>query len=274
LDNQWDSDVAKENIEKAVSKLNLNIEHCRVDWTEFKDLQLAFLKASVPDLEIPTDHAIISLFYNAAIERKIKYFISGINLVTESHLPAAWSKGHRDWKYIKSIHKMYGTIPLKTYPHHTVTDLAYYKLLLRLNTIPILNYMDYNKQNAMETLEKELGWQQYGGKHYESIYTRFVQGYILPKKFGYDKRRVHFSSLICSGQINRNMALAEMEKDPYPSQELLENDIRMFKEKLGLSDGKYNQLLSLPNKNFWDYPSYEKSWFFRTGRKLYLRVKQ
>lgn len=273
LDNEWDSEVAQQNIEKTVSKLDLHIEHCRVDWTEFKDLQLAFLKASVPDLEIPTDHAIVSLFYKAAKEWGIKYFISGSNLATESHLPAAWSTGHRDWKYIENIHKMYGTVPLKSYPHHTVTDLVHYKLILRLNTINILNYMDYNKEKAMETLEKELGWQQYGGKHYESIYTRFVQGYILPTKFGYDKRRQHLSTLICSGQIDRNAALAEMEKNPYPSEELLETDIKVFKDKLGLTDQEYASLLSLPNQSFWDYPSYEKSWAFRAGRSLYLKLK-
>lgn len=273
LDNEWDSEVAEHNIEKTISKLNLHIEHCRVDWREFKDLQLSYLKASVPDLEIPTDHAILSLFYIAAKEQGIKYFISGSNLATESHLPVAWSTGHRDWKYINSIHKMYGTVPLKHYPHHTITDLAYYKLVLRLNTVNILNYMDYNKKSAMETLEKELGWQQYGGKHYESIYTRFVQGYILPTKFGYDKRRQHLSTLICSGQIDRSAALAEMEKSPYPSKELLEKDIRVFKEKLGLNEQQYNELLSLPNKSFWDYPSYEKSWAFRAGRVLYLNLK-
>jgi len=273
LDNEWDSEIAKQNINKTVSKLDLNIEHCKVEWSEFKDLQLAFLKASVPDLEIPTDHAILSLFYKAAKERGIKYFISGSNLATESHLPAAWSTGHRDWKYIKSIHNMFGSIPLRNYPHHTLTDLIYYKLVLRLHTINILNYMDYNKQEAMATLERELGWQYYGGKHYESIYTRFVQGYILPTKFGYDKRRQHLSTLICSGQIDRNTALSEMEKSPYPSEELLHNDMKIFKEKLGLTDQEYNDLLSLPNKSFEDYPSYEKSWAFRAGRYIYLNFK-
>lgn len=270
LDNAWDSEAAKLNIEKTVSKLKLHIEHYRIDWREFKDLQLSFLNASVPDLEIPTDHAIGSLFYRSAKEKGIRYFISGSNLATESHLPTAWSTGHRDWKYIKSIHNMFGSVPLKTYPHHTLTDLVFYKLALRQSTINILNYLDYNKQTAMETLEKELGWQYYGGKHYESIYTRFVQGYILPTKFGFDKRRQHLSTLICSGQIERKDALNELEKSPYPSKELLENDIKVFKDKLELSDQEYNRLLSLPNKTFWDYPSYERSWMYRTGRLIYL----
>lgn len=274
VDNGWDTEIAQENIRRTVSTLRLPIEYYTVDKAEFRDLLLAFLRASVPDLDIPTDHAIVSVLYQVARKHGIKYFLSGANLATESHLPKAWSTGHRDWKYVQGIHKLYGHIPLKHYPHHSLVDLVYFKMICRLQTITILDYLNYNKAEAMKLLQRELGWEYYGGKHYENVYTRFVQGYILPTKFGFDKRRQHLSTLICSGQISREQALEEIKESPYPSVELLEADKRMFMTKLGLDEASYNAILSLPNRTFWDYPSYEKSWVFKLGRFLYFRTRR
>jgi N-acetyl sugar amidotransferase len=270
LDNGWDSELAVKNIERLLCKLEIDLYTHVLDWEEFKSLQLAFLKASTPDSEIPSDHAIVALLYQKAKELGIRTIIPGTNIRTESHLPRAWSQGHRDWLYIKSINKEFGTKPLLTYPHYTIIDN-----LIRHRTyrwIPILNYIDYKKFEAMKVLENELDWKYYGGKHYESIYTRFYQGYILPKKFGFDKRRSHLSSLICSGETTRTAALKELEADPYPI-ELVESDKTFFMNKFSLTEQEFNEIMSAPPKRFEDYPSYEKKYlntfWFRFLRSIY-----
>jgi hypothetical protein len=185
----------------------------------------------------------------------VKYVIAGYNVRTESHLPKAWSQGHFDWRYIQSVHHQFGTVKLKTFPH--VNMLAYFRYKASQQWINILDYIDYVKKDAMQILEQELGWKYYGGKHYESIYTRFYQGYILPKKFGYDKRRMHLSSLICAGEISRAEALRELEKEPYPL-ELQAADKEYVIKKLGLSEAEFEAIMTLPKKSYHDYPSYAR----------------
>ncbi|MBI3151540.1 MAG: N-acetyl sugar amidotransferase, partial [Chloroflexi bacterium] len=253
--NGWDSELAVKNIEETLKRLNIDLYTNVLNWEEFKDLQLAFLKASTPDSEIPSDHAIWAVIGNMAEKLKVRYVLTGFNVRTETHLPRAWSQGHFDWKYIQTVHKQFGKGKLKTFPHQGL--LAYYRRLLTLRRIDILNYLDYNKQEAMQLLENELGWKYYGGKHHESIYTRFYQGYILPTKFGYDKRRSHLSSQICSGEFTRDEALAELDKPTY-APTLQENDREYVVKKLGLDDAEFEAIMKLPRKNFWDYPSYTR----------------
>ena len=214
LDNGWNSEIAVNNIYKALNKLNVDLHTYVIDWEEFKDIQLSFLKASTPDSEIPTDHAIFSLMNEMAGKIGVSYVITGCNYRTESHLPVAWSQGQRDWKYIKSVHKQFGKIKIRTFPYSDFWDCHRYSKILK--RIDILDYLDYVKKDAVQVLEQEIGWRYYGGKHCESIYTRFFQGYILPKKFGYDKRKAHFSSLICSGEMTREEALQSLKKEIYP----------------------------------------------------------
>ncbi len=274
LDNGWDSELAVKNIENVLNKLNIELYTFVIDWEEFKDLQLAFLKASTPDSEIPTDHAIFSLLYQLADKFKIKYVLPGFNGRTESHLPQSWSQGHYDWKYIKNVHKRFGKLPLLTFPHATFLELAWYRLTQRW--ISVLNYVDYVKKDAMMILEKELDWKYYGGKHYESIYTRFYQGYILPKKFGFDKRRTHLSSLICSGQISREEALEELKNETYPL-ELQKQDREYVIKKLGITEKDFEEIMGLPLKSYWDYPSYGniyKAPLFKAAFSLYTYLKK
>jgi N-acetyl sugar amidotransferase len=253
MDNGWDSELAVKNIEETLKRLGIDLYTKVLDWEEFKDLQLAFLKASTPDSEIPSDHAIWAVIGDMAEKLKVRYILSGFNVRTETHLPRSWSQGHFDWKYIQSVHRQFGTGQLRTFPHQDL--FTYYRRLLTLRRVDILNYLDYNKQEAMKLLERELGWKYYGGKHHESIYTRFYQGYILPSKFGYDKRRSHLSSQICSGEITREAALAELEKPTYaPSMQ--EEDREYVAKKLGVSDGEFDAIMRLPRKSFSDYPSY------------------
>jgi len=255
LDNGWDSELAVSNIHKALNILDIDLYTHVIDWEEFKDLQVAFLKASTPDSEIPSDHAIVTLMFQLAEKMGVKYVISGRNVRTETHGAKTWSNGHFDWKYIQSVHKLFGTVPLRTYPHRTQEEERRY---LRTQVwFDILNYVDYVKKDAIEILGKELGWQYYSGKHYESIYTRFFQGYILPIKFGYDKRKAHLSSLICSGEMTRAEALEELKKPTY-SPSLQEEDREYVVKKLGLTDDEFETIMCLPKNTIYDYPSYAR----------------
>jgi N-acetyl sugar amidotransferase len=255
LDNGWDSELAVWNIQQTLEKLGIDLYTHVIDWGEFKDLQLSFLRASTPDSEIPTDHAIVSLLHQKAQKEGVKYVIDGCNARTESHLPRAWSQGHLDWRYIRTIQRLFGTARLKTFPHMDLLSMVRYRFVHQ--RISILNYMDYNKGQAKELLNRELGWRDYGWKHFESIYTRFYQGYILPKKFGFDKRKMHYSSLICSGEMSQDEALSELKNDPYPK-EMQEADREYVIKKLGLTEAEFKEIMERPKKSFWDYKSYEQ----------------
>ncbi len=277
MDNGWDSELAVKNIEETLKRLGIDLHTEVLDWEEFKSLQVAFLKSSTPDSEIPSDHAIWAVLGDLADKLKVKYIISGFNVRTETHLPRAWSQGHFDWKYIRSVNQLFGRGKLKTFPH--IGFFTYYRRLLTHRRVDILNYIDFNKTEAMKILEQELGWRYYGGKHYESIYTRFYQGYILPTKFGYDKRRSHLSSLICSGETTRESALKELDKPTYqPSMQ--EEDREYVVKKLGLNDDEFEAILNAPKKTFWDYPSYGRivegpalKFLYNLGRDWY-RARQ
>lgn len=255
FDNGWNSELAVDNIRSALQVLDIDLLTHVVDWVEMRDIQRAFLFASTPDLEIPTDHAIIALLFRTAIKHRIPYVITGVNYRTESHLPRAWSQGHRDWKYIESINRRFGHTSLRTFPHLGIRE--YYLSLAAVAQIDILNYMDYSKKDALKILKEKLGWRYYGGKHYESIYTRFCQGCILPEKFGYDKRKTHLSSLICSGEITRRDALKELQEDTYPKS-LQEEDRGYVMKKLGLSGSEFDAIMTAPIRRYEDYPNHGK----------------
>jgi N-acetyl sugar amidotransferase len=267
LDNGWDTELAVCNIERCLKTLEIDLDTHVLDWDEFRDLQLAFLKASTPDSEIPTDHAISALMMKTAARIGVRYVISGSNVATEGLFVPTWSRGHFDWKYIKSIHRRHGSVRLKKFIHFSVAELAWTRYVRRQRQVYILNYLDYNKNQAMQVIQCELGWKPYGSKHHESIYTRFFQSYILPRKFGFDKRRMHLSTLIMSGQISRDQAIAEMQK-PICSPDLLVEDKRYVCKKLGLSEAEFEAIMALPPRTFWDYPSYEKTLIVRAGRAM------
>lgn len=254
FDNGWNSELAVSNIEKILNKLDIDLFTYVIDWEEFKDLQLSFLKASTPDGEVPTDHAINALLFREASKRGIKYIMSGMNFATESMSVRMWSYGHSDWKYIRAVHNIFGSKSLKRYPHFSFLDLFYWTFVKRIESVSILNYLDYNKENVMKLLQNELGWIYYGGKHYESVYTRFYQGYVLPKKFNIDKRVGHLSDLIRSGQIARNEALNELNKVGYPD-EMQRIDFDFVLKKLDLNKEMFNEIMESENKNFLDYPN-------------------
>jgi hypothetical protein len=174
-------------------------------------------------------------------------------------MPESWLYGSKDSKLIKSLHKKFGKVKMKTYPSLSTIDYVDYLLVRGIRWVPILNYIPYNKAEAKQTLIDELGWQDYGGKHYESIFTRFFHAYYLPVKFGYDLRKSYLSALICSGQISREEALEEISKPPAPK-EMLERDRDYVIKKLGLNEDEFELILKSPNKTYADYPNNESLW--------------
>jgi len=266
LDNGWNSEIAVQNIENVCRKLDLDLYTYVLNWEEFKDLQLSFLRASTPDSEIPSDHAIHSCMFKAAQKEKVRYVITGFNRSSESILPEAWSRGHFDWKYIKSVHKLFGTGRLTIFPHYGYIPFVYRWLFKSfvpgVKMINILDYLDYDKDKAKERIIKDLGWKDYGLKHYESNYTKIYQAHILPEKFGFDKRRAHLSSLICSGAITREQALEELKLQLYDP-DRLRIDLKYLCNKFEVSLEEFNKIMDLPLRNFRDYPSYTNSLMFK-----------
>lgn len=271
LDNGWNSELAVQNIQQLLKNLNIDLYTHVIDWEEFKDLQKAFIKSSIENLEIPTDHAITALLFKIADKYGLKYILNGSNLVTEG-LYGNSGGSNLDYRLLKDIHKKFGTKKLKTYPSISIWNLAYKIIVKKIKYIPILNYTDYDKEKAIKLLEKEFRWRRYGGKHYESIFTRFFQGYILPNKYNYDKRKVHLSNLIMSKQISRREALNELNKNPYPSQELLKEDIDFFFKKFNFTKSEFQTIMNSKSREPSEFKSYEG--IFKKLKPLALKIKE
>ncbi len=276
LDNGWNTELAVANVEQIVKRLDIDLDTYVLDWKEFRDIQTSFIKSSISNIEIPTDHAIWALLIKTAAKMKIPYIIAGNNVVTESIMPESWLYGSKDSKLIKSLHRQFGKVKMKTYPSLSTLDYVDYLLVRGIRWVPILNYIPYNKAEAKQTLIDELGWQDYGGKHYESIFTRFFHAFYLPVKFGYDLRKSYLSALVCSGQISRDEALEEISKPPAPK-EMLEQDRDYVIKKLGLSEDEFESILKAPNKTYADYPNNESLWkrfnsIIRIARNYIIRV--
>lgn len=251
FDNGWNSEIAVTNIKEATSKLNVDLETYVVDWEEFKDLQKSFLKASVSDAEIPTDVAIHGLLHRIAAKENIQYILFAHSFRTEGFSPIGWT--YMDGKYIESVHKKFGTKPLKTFPNFTLKDFLYYRIVKNIKVVPLLSYVPYEKDKVHEILGKELGFQYYGGHHHESYYTHFFQSYYLPKRFNIDKRKLEYSAMIRSGQMTREAAFKEIQENPYPYEEDLMN---YTIHKLGLTRQEFEAVCQQPLKTFQDYPTY------------------
>lgn len=255
FDNGWNSELAVMNIEKILNVLDLDLYTYVMDWEEFRDLQLSFLKASVPDCEIPTDHGILGLLYDVAQKEGVKYIISGSNNATEGIMGKGNAYGIMDWKYINGVQKRYGSIKLRGFPHFSFYRWLYITFVKNIRTIPILNYQNFNLKDAIDVLKSELGWREYAGKHHESIYTKFYQSYILPVKFNHDRRRGYFSTKICSGQMTRVEALQELEV-PFHDENEIEAQIEYIAKKFHLSVEELNAILAYPKRSYSDFPNY------------------
>jgi N-acetyl sugar amidotransferase len=254
LDNGWDSEPATQNIHNIVRKLGLDLHTHVVDWPEFRDIQLSFLQADVIDIEMITDHAINALAYNTALQHGVRHILTGVNTATEAILPSAWVHAKTDLTNLKSIHRAHGSKPLKTLPTASTLRVRYLQGFRGIRSLSLLDLIEYDKQGAVKTLSDELGWTNYGGKHHESMFTRFYQQYILPEKFGVDKRKAHLSSLICSGQVTREDALADLQKPPFDPVSIGADKAYVLK-KLGMSDGDFASYMARPGRSHLEYPS-------------------
>lgn len=259
LDNGWNTELAVANVEQLVKKLDIDLITHVLDWNEFKDIQLSFLKSGISNIEIPTDHAIWAVLLKTAAKMNIPYVIAGNNVVTESVMPKSWLYGSKDSTLIKDIHKRFGKFSMKSYPYLSTFDYVNYLLVRGIRWVPILNYIDFNKENAKNFLMNELGWRDYGGKHYESIFTRFFHANYLPQRFGFDLRKAYLSALVCSGQISRSDALEELKLPPV-SEELLKSDLQYVLKKLGLTEDDYKDIMLEKTKTFRDYKSTDSLW--------------
>lgn len=257
MDNGWNTAIAVRNIKTVIEKLRLDYTSCVLDWEEFKDLQLAFLKASVPEIETPTDIAIPAALHRVAVENKVRHIVAGGNVWTEGILPKAWHYDAKDLKYLKAIHRQFGTKPLRTFPTFGYQQETYYKLVKGVRLVYLLEHVDYDTENVTKVLEEEVGWSRPGGKHHESTITRFVQAYILPVKFNMDYRRATYSSRICAGELTREWALEELRKPPYDAAQL-ESDKHYVAKKFGITMSQLNAIIALPPRSHHDYPNDQK----------------
>jgi N-acetyl sugar amidotransferase len=255
VDAGWNTDQAVGNIEKLVDGLGLELYTEVINWQEMRDLQVAFLRSQIPDQDLPQDAAFFSSLYRFARKNKIKTIITGSNFSTECcREPEEWG-GYLgiDTLLFKDIHRRFGELRLKTFP---LVDLLVYKIfyqkIIGMRVAMPLNMICYIKKNAEDELESLFGWQRFKHKHHESRFTRFYEDYWLPRRFGYEKRRAHFSSLIMTGQLTREQALDRISR-PEMDEHFLKQEFEYVAHKLGLEVDELKQLFNLPKKTYRDY---------------------
>ena len=271
LDNGWNSEMAVNNIKTVAEKSGFDYESYVLNWEEFRDLQLAFLKASVIEAETPTDIAIPGALHQMAAKYGIKYIISGGNIATEGILPRRWHYDAKDTRYIKAVQQKFGSRKLTTFPTFGYWKEIYYKFVKGIRIVYVLNLTPYSKDNAMEILEKEFNWKRYGGKHHESKFTAFVQSYLLPVKFDLDYRKATLSTQICAGEVTREQALEELSHIPF-NPEQIKYDIEYICKKLNIPEEYFGSILNTPPKTYRDYPNNEKRLKFIYG--IYKKIFQ
>lgn len=254
MDNGWNSDIAVKNIRHVTNRLSMDYRSWVLDWEEFRDLQLAFLRASVPEIETPTDIAIPAALHRVAAEVGAKTIISGGNFATEGILPKAWHYNAKDVTYLKAIHRRFGSRPLRTFPTFGALAEGWYKLARGIRFFYLLNHVPYAKDDAVAFLQEELGWTYYGGKHHESKITGFVQSYLLPVKFGIDYRKATFSTQICAGEMTRDGALEQLERPPYDLAKVAVEKEYIAK-KFDITLDELERIMREPARSHRDYPN-------------------
>jgi len=266
VDGGWNTDIAVNNIQVLVERLGLDLFTEVINWEEMRDFQLAFFKAGVPHLDLPQDHAFVATLYHFANKHGIKYILNGGNYSTECvRNPKEWLYYGTDMAQIRDIHRQFGTIPLRSYPFSSV---LFHKVYLRyfrgVQVIKPLNLLPYTKAHASKVLSERYGWRPYPQKHFESRFTRFYEGYWLPTRFGYDTRRVQYSSLIQTGQMTRDEALERLANPAYDPA-TIDEDFEYIATKLGITVDELRGYHQMPLKSYRDYRNQE--WMFDLGAK-------
>lgn len=269
FDNGWDSEIAVENIQRVVEGCGFDLYTYVIDWREFRDLQRAFLLASVIDIELLTDNAILAATMGLAREHDVRYVLSGYNTATEHGLPQAWAWHKFDWTNISAIHAEYGTVPLTTFPHISTFEWRLAQITGRgIDMVKMLDLVPYRRDEAAKALADEFGWREYGGKHHESIFTRFYQDAILPTKFGIDKRRVHLSDLIRNGELTREAALDAVSGPSYEPEQL-RTESEYVRKKLGFTEAEWQAIMGAPPRSHAEFATDRR---FAGPAKLALRM--
>ena len=267
VDGGWNSELAVNNINVMIDKLGLDLYTEVINWEEMKDFQLAYFKAGLPNLDVPQDHAFVATLYNFADKHGIKYILNGGNISTECvRNPLDWLYYGTDMLQINDIRKKFSTNPMKTYPFSNVLrHKIYLRYIKGVQVVKPLNYFPYIKEEAMRLLSEEYGWKPYPQKHFESRFTKFYEGYWLPKRFGFDTRKVQYSSLILTGQMSRDEALAKLNQ-PAINKEDAKNDFEYIATKLGITIDELQGYMDMPLKSHNDYKNIQS--MFNFGAKV------
>jgi N-acetyl sugar amidotransferase len=269
LDNGWNSELAQHNISKLIRTYNVDLYTHVINWKEYRNLQEAFLKANVIDIELLMDNAMLAVNYKLASKYNIKYILSGTNTATEGFkIPENWSWFKNDAKNIKSIVKKFSSQKLKTFPTFGTFDYIYYEFFKKINWVLFPDYFEYDKKKAINLLINKINFKPYPYKHYESIFTRFYQAYILPKKFGVDKRKLHLSNLIVSDQISKEEAKRIIQQPTYPNEDDEKKDIKYFLKKMKWPEKDLLNYISKPEISHLSYGSEKTIW--KKLKKVYL----
>ena len=270
VDAGWNSELAVANIERVVTYCKYDLHTHVVNWEEMRDLHLSYLRSGISNQDAPQDHIFFSSLYHFATKNNIKYILSGGNIATEGVVASCWHGSAMDSINLKAIHNKYGQRPLNQYKTISFFQIYFwYPFVKKLRTVRPLNYMPYNKELAIKELEEKCGWRSYGRKHGESTFTKVFQNDYLPRKFGFDKRLPHLSSLIASGQITRTKALEELHEPLYDPAEL-NADLDYFCKKLRITREEYECFISGEKRQYSDFPNWDKRYTFLKRIQSYL----
>lgn len=262
MDNNWNSELAVNNINNLISSLGVDLYTHVIDWDEYRDLMQSFFDADVIDIELLYDNAMTAVNYNLARKYGIKYLLSGSNLATEGiKMPQGWNWIKTDARNIRAIAKT-RNVKIKTFPIISTLEFVINRVIRKIQWVSILDLYDYNKEEALVLLEQNYGYKRYPYKHYESIFTRFYQGYILPEKFGVDKRKLHLSTLIMSQQMTRDEAFELLKRNPYPEADKLIEDKEYFLKKMKWTIEELNAYINRDAADHDAYSSEKSLWFF------------
>lgn len=267
VDAGWNSELAVANIEKILDHCGFDLHTHVVDWEEMRDLHLAFLRAGIPNQDVVQDHIFFASLYHFATRHGIRHVLSGGNIATEGIFPKAWHGSAMDAINLHAIHRAHGERPLRHYRTVSFFEVyIWYPFVKKMRTLRPLNFLPYDKAAAIEELQRRIGWRAYGRKHGESLFTKLFQNHYLPQRFGYDKRRPHLASLIVSGQMGRDEALAHLAQPLYDPQEL-EIDLAYFCKKLRISREDFDAFMQAPRREHTAYPTWD-------GRYRWLKKAQ
>lgn len=249
VDGGWNSETSVINIEKIIDNCGFDFVTEVLPWHEMRDAQKAFIKADVIDIDLPFDNAMVKYNYLVAKKHKIKYILNGYSTITEGIMPESYNHFKLDKKNLQDIQSKFGQLKLKELKYIGRLNYFYFERIKKIKTLYVLDYFDYQKSEAQKTIKSEFNWKDYGGKHYENVFTRFYQGHILPIKFNVDKRVTHLSMLICSGQISKEEALLELQHPMYPSKLMERDDKNFFCKKLQLTESEFEAYLKRPRQS-------------------------